>query len=46
MGAIVGGTIGGVAVLALALLALLFWYKRRPKASLEYGYGSAAQKGP
>ncbi|KAI0821944.1 hypothetical protein BC628DRAFT_1422338 [Trametes gibbosa] len=43
-GAIIGGTIGGVAVLALAILALLFWYKRRPKPSPEYGYGSVGQQ--
>ncbi|KAI0633027.1 hypothetical protein C8Q77DRAFT_1218409 [Trametes polyzona] len=43
-GAIIGAAIGGAALLTAVLLALLFWYKRRPKASPDYDYGSVAQQ--
>ncbi|KAI0354240.1 hypothetical protein OH77DRAFT_1482145 [Trametes cingulata] len=43
-GAIVGASIGGVALLAGLLLALLYWYRRRVKVPPEYDYGTVAQR--
>ncbi|OSD00070.1 hypothetical protein PYCCODRAFT_1437821 [Trametes coccinea BRFM310] len=45
IGAIVGASIGGFVLVAAAVFALLYWYKRTRMAA-TYDYGSVAQQDP